>query len=227
MKAELSVRLVLAISLDGRLTFAKGGKSYLGGKGDRKVLEESLAWCDGALIGAGTLRAHQSTCLIHDEDLIKQRINDGKDKQPISLIMSNQFDYPKEWQYFQQPIKRWIISSHRFSSNEAMKHYGYDKHIQSDQKIEKVLSNLKAAGLSRLIILGGSQIVNSFLKTDQIDEIQLTITPKILGGEYTWMPNKKNGLPNSLSQNSAWVLKETKALGNSELLVFYCRNRLK
>ncbi len=52
------VRLVLVISLDGRITFANGGPSHMGGAGDREVLEEALAWADGAMIGGGTLRTH-------------------------------------------------------------------------------------------------------------------------------------------------------------------------
>ena len=60
------VRLVLAISLDGRLAPPEGGAAQLGGEGDRRALEHALAWADACLIGAGTLRAHQCTCLIRD-----------------------------------------------------------------------------------------------------------------------------------------------------------------
>ena len=49
------LRLVLAVSLDGRLAPAEGGAAQLGGSGDRRVLEEALAWADGCLIGAETL----------------------------------------------------------------------------------------------------------------------------------------------------------------------------
>ena len=58
------LRLVLAVSLDGRLAPAQGGAAQLGGPGDRRVLEEVLAWADGCLIGARTLRVHGTTCLI-------------------------------------------------------------------------------------------------------------------------------------------------------------------
>jgi formamidopyrimidine-DNA glycosylase len=44
------LRLVLAVSLDGRLAPADGGAAQLGGAGDRQVLEEAIA---------RNLRAHQ------------------------------------------------------------------------------------------------------------------------------------------------------------------------
>ena len=59
------VRLALALSIDGRLAPSNGGKASLGGIGDRKALEEALAWSDASLMGSGTLRAHKNICLIH------------------------------------------------------------------------------------------------------------------------------------------------------------------
>ena len=85
------VRLSLAISLDGRITGPKGGPAFLGGDSDRKILEKSLAWSDGALIGGETLRAYKSMCLINDPRLIIS---------PLIIILINRFlffnkKYPK------------------------------------------------------------------------------------------------------------------------------------
>ena len=66
-----TVRLVLAISLDGRLAPPEGGAAQLGGKGDRAVLEQALAWADACLVGAGTLRARHCTCLIRVPELLE------------------------------------------------------------------------------------------------------------------------------------------------------------
>ena len=49
------------------------------GKGDRRALEQqALAWGDACLIGAGTLRAHQCTCLIRHPQLLEQRRSEGR-----------------------------------------------------------------------------------------------------------------------------------------------------
>ena len=85
-----TVRLVLAIGLDGRLAPPEGGAAQLGGKGDRAVLEQALAWADACLVGAGTLRAHQCTCLIHDPQLLEQRRQEGRPEQPAAVVVSRQ-----------------------------------------------------------------------------------------------------------------------------------------
>ena len=68
------VKLVLASSIDGRIAYPEGGKTQLGQSGDRLVLEESLAWSDGILMGGQTLRDHQSICLIKNKSLLKKRL---------------------------------------------------------------------------------------------------------------------------------------------------------
>ena len=33
----------------------------------------------------------------------------GKDEQPISLIASNQIEFPAHWLFFKQPVQRWLL----------------------------------------------------------------------------------------------------------------------
>ena len=94
------VKLVIASSIDGRIAYPEGGKTQLGQSGDRLVLEESLAWSDGILMGGQTLRDHQSICVIKNKNLLKQRTLKGKNEQPIALIASNQIDFPANWLFF-------------------------------------------------------------------------------------------------------------------------------
>jgi hypothetical protein len=45
-------------------------------------LEEALAWADACVLGAGTLRAHHSSCLIHQPDLLAQRLARAQGMDP-------------------------------------------------------------------------------------------------------------------------------------------------
>ena len=96
---------MLAVSLDGRLAPPSGGAAQLGGSADRRLLEEALAWSDAALIGAGTLRAHHSSCVIRDCDLLNQRQVQGRSPQPAALVVSREAGFPLEWPFFQQPFE--------------------------------------------------------------------------------------------------------------------------
>ena len=216
------LRLVLAVSIDGRLAFAAGGKSELGGIGDRTVLEESLAWSDGVLIGGKTLRAHRNTCLIHNSTVMQCRRLAGQTSQPIAIVVSNKQAFPINLPFFQQPIERWLITS---LNNNSPTSIGFQRQFSLKAHWADTLIELSKAGLSRLVLLGGAQLVESLLEADQIDEMQLTITPRILGGMHTWVPPKTKNIPEQLTTSNSWHLNNTKNLGGNELMISYQRNR--
>ena len=219
------IKLVLASSIDGRIAYPEGGKTQLGQSGDRFVLEESLAWSDGILMGGQTLRDHQSICIIKNKNLLKQRISEGKHEQPIALIASNQIDFPVDWLFFKQPIQKWLIQK-QDKKNEIMLPKGFDKKINLKITWRDSLDYLYQKGIAKIVLLGGANLISAFLLEDLIDELQITITPNLLGGDYCWVSTKLRSLNRIMNKKNNWTLKESKRLGNNELLIRYFRNNL-
>ncbi len=217
------IRLVLAISLDGRLTLSSGCKATLGGKGDRKVLEEALAWSDATLMGSGTLKAHQNTCLIHNAQLIAQRHQEGRSSQPLSVIVSKKTLFSSKWEFFTQPIERWLLSPKL--KPKLLEKKLFDRHFYLKKTWEQTLDTLYNVGCSKIALLGGTSLISSFLLEDKIDELQFTLTPRVLGGKYSWTSAALNDLPNKLSKANSWELKKIEDLGENEVLLSYLRNR--
>ena len=214
-----AVRLVLAVSLDGRLAPASGGAAQLGGAGDRHVLEQALAWSDAVLIGAGTLRAHRCTCLIHEQQLLAQRKQDGKPLQPTALVVSRSPDFCLEWPFFQQKLERHLLTPDRLSVE------GFSVIHPLQASWETTLVELAALGFHRLVLLGGAGLCGSLLEADQVDELQLTLSPCLLGGRFSWIPIDGFSMPTALSQPDAWTLLSADRLSGSELVVRYGRSR--
>lgn len=212
------VRLVLAISLDGRLAPAEGGAAQLGGKGDRVALEQALAWADACLIGAGTLRAHQCTCLIRNQALVAQRLAAGRPDQPAAVVVSRSPDFSRSWRFFQQPLRRWLIAP-------AAMDQGFDRWIPLADSWPQQLADLGAAGLQRLVLLGGAQLAADLLAADCVDGLRLTLVPRMLGGSNTWLPTGLLALPESLTSPNAWRDEGAEPLGEGEWLLRYQRVR--
>tara|TARA_Y100001968_G_scaffold266413_1_gene255913 strand:+ start:13975 stop:14634 length:660 start_codon:yes stop_codon:yes gene_type:complete len=210
---------VIATSLDGRISIENGSNVNLGSKGDRQALEEALAWADATIMGGGTLRTHQNTCLIHQKELIKQRLSAGKSKQPISLIVSNS-KHSEDWIYFQQPIRRILISGQK-----KPKVFGYESIIQIKRHWKETLAELPQQGITKIVLLGGAKLIGSFFLDEVIDELQLTFTPQIIGGECTWLPTSLKNDQIKLNDENHWILKESKSLGNDEFLLRYFRTK--
>ena len=135
------LRLVLAVSLDGRLAPAGGGAAQLGGRGDRRALEEALAWADATLVGAETLRRHRSHCLIHHGDLLSRRQAERRPPQPIAIVVSRCAALPADLPFFHQPLQGladFLLVAARF---------GLDS--ETDDRLGKVLhggAHYRAAG---------------------------------------------------------------------------------
>ena len=83
---------------------------------------------------------------------------------------------------------------------------------------------LNQAGIYKLVVLGGSKVIGSLLKEDLINELQLTISPKLIAGKHSWIPKKYDSLPKQFLENDAWELNEAKILTNNELLLRYIRS---
>ena len=210
------IAIIIASSLDGRIAFPNGGETHLGSKKDKRMLDENLSKVDATIFGLGTLKAHKSTYLV------KNHFNDNEieisQNQPISIVASNSQKFCKDWNYFKQPIKRWLISNKKRDGSEKI---DFEKEIIYKHSWSKTLLSLKKAGINSIALLGGAKLINSFLKEDLVDEIKITIVPRIIGGEFTWIPSKKTNELFNLKQ--FWDMQSIKELDKNEILIHYKR----
>ncbi len=208
------VIIVIASSLDGRIAFPGGGESHLGSVEDKKMLNQDLSMVDATIFGLGTLIAHQSTYLVKNLNN-NDEANISK-SQPISIVATNSKKFNRNWQYFRQPIRRWLISKSKVdnSSNNY-----FEKQLYFEDSWGKTLISLKKEGINDLALLGGAKLINSFIKEDLITDIKITIIPQIIGGRYTWIPPEETNEIFNLKR--LWEIKSIKNLMNNEIQVHY------
>ena len=211
-----SITVIIASSLDGRIAFPDGGESHLGSKKDKRILNENLSMVDATIFGLGTLKAHKSTYLV------KKYSDNGELKisqyQPISLVASNSRRFCWDWEYFKQPIKRWLISSNK---NAILGNSFFEKEITYKNSWSKTLLSIKKAGINNIALLGGTKLINSFIKEDLVNEIKITIVPRIIGGTFTWIPTEKTHQLFNLKQY--WEIKSIQELDKNEIHIHYTR----
>lgn len=215
--ARPELRLVLAVSLDGRLAPAEGGAAQLGGPGDRQVLEEALAWADAALVGAETLRRHGSTCLIQRPELAEARRRQGRSAQPIAIAVSRSGRLSADLPFFRQPLARWLLQA--LPGPMVAPPEGFERHLTLESW-RLALGALGGLGQRRLVVLGGAQLAASLAAEDLLDELQLTVCPRLLGGAHGWLPAGARVAPEA---RAGWRLVEHRALPGDELLLRWRR----
>ena len=110
--------------------------------------------------------------------------------------------------------------------NEIMLPNGFDKKINLKLTWRDSLDDLYQKGIAKIVLLGGANLISGFLIEDLIDELQITITPYLLGGGFSWVSSDLRNLNTIMNKKNNWILKESKKLGNNELLIRYFRNNL-
>ncbi len=207
-----STRLVLAVSLDGRLAPPRGGPAQIGGTADRLVLEEALAWSDAALLGAATLRCHGSTCLLRQPQLLAARQAGGRPAQPVAIVASRGGQFADELPFFKQPLPRWLLAPELVAAAAAGR--GFERGVPM-AGWPASLAALAALGIARLVVLGGAEIAGELLAAGLLDELQLTLSPQLLGGTHSWLPA---GLA---MPEGRWRPLERRLLDDGDLLLRY------
>lgn len=147
-------------TVDGKVQVLKNTRDYwpIGSKADYQLLLE--------------LRAH-ADCLIHGKNLAQQF-----GETTLKSLENSAFKKMRK-QLGKQPALPYYIISHRPGALADLEPRATI--VSSDLAI--LAKKLHKAGFRNVLVEGGPTLLGSFLKENLIDEIFLTIAPKIFGNE--------------------------------------------
>ncbi|KST63095.1 riboflavin deaminase [Mastigocoleus testarum BC008] len=207
--------IVLAMSADGKIADYMRSPARFGSKADKAHLEKQIAGSDAVLFGAGTLRAYNTTLTISNLALLQYRNQLGYPPQPIHITISKSGDLDPDMRFFEQPVRRWLISTSQGARFWQQHQEEFTKHqYNSKQQFEKVLvfetqseqiditaalEHLVNLGINRLAVLGGGELVAAMLELGLIDELWLSICPLILGGQTAPTPVDGSGFISAIA----------------------------
>lgn len=195
--------VVLAMSADGKIADFARSPARFGTGVDKSHLEQQIAAADAVFIGAGTLRAYGTTMTVSDTALLQHRQKKGKSDQPIHIVVTHSANLDPEIRFFQQSVKRWLVTT--TSGNSTWQGRSEFERILVFEKptgeidLTAVLQHLISLHITRLVVLGGGELVSSMLEADLIDELWLTVCPLILGGVNAPTPVDGRGFLSNLA----------------------------
>jgi 5-amino-6-(5-phosphoribosylamino)uracil reductase len=189
--------VVLAMSADGKIADFERSPARFGSVADKIHLEKQIAATDAVLFGAGTLRAYGTTMTISKTILLQHRKIANQHPQPVHIVISRSGDLNPDIKFFQQPVSRWLLTT-SLGANLWQKRSEFERVLVFETPTKEIdilaaLKYLRSLQIHSLAVLGGGQLVASFLESDLIDEIWLTICPLILGGSISPSPVAGNG----------------------------------
>jgi riboflavin-specific deaminase-like protein len=165
----------MVATVDGRAA-VNGSAVGIGSPADKHLMRELRAEADVVLHGAGTVRADPLSARVPPE-MVQSRISRGLSAQPLGAIITRSGNLPRHHPYFESPTVIYITSDHAVSVDAPT------VQVCKVGSVKAAIDDLRGRGLKRILCEGGPTLNTALLQAELVDEIFLTIAPKILGGE--------------------------------------------
>jgi riboflavin-specific deaminase-like protein len=205
-----------AATVDGRASIG-GVSGPIGSSADTEMLAGLRTRFDAVMIGAGTMRAERYGRVVADPEKRERRERIGLPYDPLMVIVSGRLDLPWDAPLFTDGGGRVLI----FTASEAeppetatpVQIVRHDKFVD----VVEALRHLRQErDVRSLLCEGGPGLHNQLEGAGFVDDLFLTIAPKLSGGDA---PRIIEGdLPGVAELELAWLLER-----DSELFVRYKR----
>jgi riboflavin biosynthesis pyrimidine reductase len=180
------VRLNMISSLDGAIS-VHGRSGALGGPPDRQVFTSLREWADVILVGAGTVRAEHYGPARVDDDGQRRRVARGQLAQPPIAVVSGGADFDYASPFFadaQSPAI--VVTTHDRVDAVAERAAGRAEAIGAgDGRVDakQAIEHLRARGFLHVLCEGGPGLNSELTRAGVLDELCLTVSPRIVGGD--------------------------------------------
>jgi riboflavin-specific deaminase-like protein len=205
-----------ASTVDGRASIG-GVSGPIGSSTDTAMLAGLRTRFDAVMIGAGTMRAERYGRLAASQAARERREQIGLDPDPLMVIVSGRLDLPWDAPLFTDGGGRVLIFTASEAEPPTIATPLHVVHHDGSVDIVAALRQLRAEhDIRALLCEGGPRLHDQLQGAGVVDDLFLTIAPKLAGGEA---PRIIEGdLPALTELRLAWLLQE-----ESELFARYRR----
>ena len=179
------VLLSVAMSVDGYIDDAGAQRLLLSNAADFDRVDEARARCDAIMIGAETIRRDDPRLLVNSEARRAERVARGLPEYPLKVTVTAAGDLSRDAKFFTTGGDKVVYCLSATEADQRAELHGSEDvdvvdagHVLDPRR---VLDDLAARGVRRLMIEGGSSLHTLFLTADLVDEIHLAIAPFFVG----------------------------------------------
>jgi 5-amino-6-(5-phosphoribosylamino)uracil reductase len=220
--SPLSTTVVLGMTVDGKISATDPRAPRTTDAADQAHLEYQVSLADLILVGAGTIRAEETTFTIRNPELIAARAVRGQSPQPITCVVSRSLELSVDLPFFSQDVERWVLTTRASMERNQQPTLSNLARLvdlgNTDLDWDQAYTFLEKQGIRKVVALGGGELTATLLQVGRIDDLWLTIWPMIYGGRNAPSPVEGEGfIPNKAPPLQ---LIESRQIG-SELFLHY------
>jgi riboflavin-specific deaminase-like protein len=167
-------------TLDGKATLewrTRGISSDV----DRAVFHNLRTQADAILVGAGTVRAERYGRMVKSDELREKRRREGLEPDPLAVVVSGRLDLPADLPLLQAPEQRVLIATG--SDAELLGVTAQVEYLRVGDDLPLLAARLREDyGVRSVLCEGGPTLNSHLLAAGVVDELFLTLGPKLVGG---------------------------------------------
>jgi len=212
----------MAMTADGKITSAEREYPRFTSAFDCENMDRLRAEADAIVVGAGTLRADNPSLQVRGEAMREYRRSLGKSEPLVWVLVSAGVRVDKRSRFFvEAEAGQPILATVEDVPAEALADLPATLEVwklgRGRVDLHAMLRRLKQRGVGRLLVEGGGELNWSFIESDLVDELYVTIAPALLGGREA--PTLLEGPGLSMQRQRALRLLELHREGDE----LYCR----
>jgi riboflavin-specific deaminase-like protein len=194
-----------ALTLDGRATIA-GRSGPIGGTTDSEVLHLLRTQVDAVLVGAGTVRVERYGRVVPDPELRELRERgEGLAPDPLAVIVTDSLDLPWDAGVFTAGSGRLLILA---SSDDEVPETATPVEIERYEgrvDLSRAMELLRRRhGVRALLCEGGPHLHGNLVGAGLVDEMFVTLAPKLARNEGPGL--LENGIGDPTELELVWML---------------------
>ena len=168
-------------TLDGRI--AVGGRSGpIGDAADREIFHGLRTQADAVMCGAGTIRTERYGRMVRSPERRARRAAEGLKPDPLAIVVSQRLHLPADLPLLQDEHSTVVVITE--SDDELPPVPAAVSYLRgrADQ-IAPLLRQLRTEyGVRSILCEGGASLHDSLVRENLVDELFLSIAPKLAGG---------------------------------------------
>jgi riboflavin-specific deaminase-like protein len=172
--------LNMVSSLDGKSTIdwrTRGLSTEL----DRRLFHNLRTQADAVMVGAGTVRIERYGRMAKSDELRDKREREGLARDPLAVVVSARLDLPADLPLLNEPEQRVLIAT---GSDAELPDLGEQvEYARVGDDLPLLMARLREEHQVRSVLCEGGPTLNSYLfAAGLVDELFLTLNPKVAGG---------------------------------------------
>lgn len=182
----MHVAVNAAMSVDGKLASRKREQLAISGAADFERVDRLRAEVDAVMVGVGTVLADDPSLTLDDPDRIEARTERGEPPHPARVIADSTARTPPNARILDEQADTYVLVSEAVPKEhvDTLSSAGATMIMAGESQVDlaDALAQLEDAGIDRLLVEGGGELIFSLFDASLVDTLSVFVGSMIIGG---------------------------------------------